>query len=113
MTIRDRGVLRWIGAALLALGLWFAGLTALTAAAEPTRNVIVLAPDRGKMMRAIASSDVALLDGSDRLLRVTGISRGFVAKLYASGAWLVLPARAGAGCITPPPAAAARNRARG
>ena len=112
-TSRARDIWRWIGWALLALGLWFSGLIALTVAAEPTQSVIVFAPDRERMISAISSSNVALLDGSVRTLRVTGASPGFVAKLYASGASLVLPARTGTGCLIPPPAAAARSRARG
>jgi hypothetical protein len=112
MIISARGIRIWIGGACVALGLWFTGLVALTVLAEPTRVVVVWAPDRDKMIVAVASADVALLDGSERLLRVTGSAPGFVARLYASGAWLVLPSRA-SGCITPPPVAAARNRARG
>jgi hypothetical protein len=96
----------------MALALWFAGVAMLTVLAEPTRAVIVFAPDRAAMMHTIAETDVALLDGSARMLSVTGPTPGFVAKLYGSGAWLVLPSRAG-GCITPPRAAAARNPARG
>lgn len=107
-----RNVWRWIGCAFLALGLWFAGLAGLTILAEPTSAVIVLTPDRHTMMTTIRSADVALLDGSDRLLSVAGRSPGFVAKLYASGAWLVLPSRM-SGCITPPRAAKARIPARG
>jgi hypothetical protein len=107
-----RNVWHWLGYALLALGLWFAGLVGLTILAEPTRAVIVFTPDRHTMMATIRSTDVALLDGSDRLLSVAGRSPGFVTKLYASGAWLVLPSRM-SGCITPPRAAKARNPARG
>jgi hypothetical protein len=103
---------RWAAGALAALGLWFAALIALTITAEPTRAVVLFAPDRTAMMTAVAAADVALLDGSDRMMNVAGASPGFVAKLYAAGAWLVLPSRA-SGCITPPPPAAARSQARG
>jgi hypothetical protein len=112
MTIRLHRILRWTGAASLTLGIWFAAMAALTVAVEPTDAVIVLSPDRQTMKAAVAGADVALLDGSERLLRVTGQSPGFVARLYASGAWLVLPARAGT-CITPPPGEAAQSRSRG
>jgi hypothetical protein len=112
MITRAHHVLLWIGSALAALVLWFAGLAAITVIAEPTRAVVVWAPDHTTMIGAIGGADVAMLDGSERLLSVTGSTPGFVAKLYAAGAWLVLPSRA-SGCVTPPPAATARNRARG
>lgn len=105
-------VMQWTGAALLALGIWFSGLVGLTLAAEPTRSVVVIAPDRTSMMKAVTDADVRLLDGSGRMLSVTGASPGFVARLYASGAWLVLPSRT-SGCVTPPPRAAAQSPARG
>jgi len=112
MIIKPRALIRWIGGATVVLALWFAALVALTAVAEPTRAVIVFAPDRAAMIAAVTAAKVELLEGSTRLLNVAGTSPGFVTELYANGAWLVLPARA-RGCITPPPRAAARNPARG
>lgn len=112
MIIDPHRLIRWIGGAVLSLGVWFAALIALTIAAEPTRAVVVFAPSHGAMMTAVASADVTLLNGSVRMLNVAGSSPGFVARLYASGAWLVLPARTG-GCVTAPPRAAAQSPARG
>lgn len=112
MITKSRTAIRWLAGAFLALAAWFAGLVALTALAEPTNAVIVFASDKTALIRAITNSDVALLDGSERMVRVSGRSPGFVAGLYASGAWLVLPARAG-GCVTPQRAQAVRNRANG
>lgn len=105
-------IVRWIGGAAAVLSLWFAALIALTAVAEPTRAVIVFAPDRATMISAVTAADVELLEGSARVLNVAGNSPGFVTKLYANGAWLVLPART-RGCITPPPRAAAQSQGRG
>jgi len=107
-----RPFMRWTGGALAVLALWFVAVVALTVIAEPTRAVIVFAPDRERMLTAIRSADVALLDGSERLLRVSGSSSGFVARLYASGALLVLPARP-SGCTTPPRATPVRGQVRG
>jgi hypothetical protein len=112
MTIRSHALTRWIGGVVLALGVWFTALIALTIAAEPTRMVVVFAPSRGAMMAAVASADVTLLNGSIRMLNVAGSSPGFVARLYASGAWLVLPTRT-SGCFTPPSRAAAQSPVRG
>jgi hypothetical protein len=105
-------LIRWTAGALAVLGLWFAAFVVLTVAAEPTRAVVVFAPGRNAMMTAVIAADVTLLDGSAHVLSVAGTSPGFVARLYAGGAWLVLPSRA-SGCVTPPPVAAARSLARG
>lgn len=99
MTIRGGALVSWFCGATAALGVWFAALTALTVTAEPTRAVVVFAPERAAVMIAVATADVTLIDGSDNVVRVAGSSPGFVAKLYAAGAWLVLPSRA-SGCVS-------------
>ena len=81
------------GAALL---IWFVGVAAMTAFVEPTAEVIVLAPAT-KAAALLSSARVAILDSPGGFLVVRGESPGFVRALYASGAWLVLPATSG-GC---------------
>jgi hypothetical protein len=99
MTIDCRSyALRWMRTVLAALGVWFGGLVALTLVAEPTSAVVVIAPHRDAVVNAVAGADVALLRGSEHMLFVAGLSPGFVAQLYAAGAWLVLPSRSG-GCM--------------
>jgi hypothetical protein len=111
ITSSRQHISRWLTGAFVAIAVWFAGLVVLTIVAEPTRAVVVFAPDRERVLHAIARSDVTLLDGSERMLNVAGSSPGFVARLYVAGAWLVLPARA-TGCITPPPPAQVRSQLR-
>ena len=81
-----------IKVALVTLPLWFAWVALITIAFEPTQNVIVLgAPG------AVTQAPVSLLDSRGGVLHLRGTQPGFVRELYASGAWLVLPATNG-GC---------------
>ena len=86
-------VARIAGGALL---IWFVGVAAMTAFVEPTAEVIVLAPAT-KAAALLSNARVAILDNPGGFLLVRGESPGFVQGLYASGAWLVLPATSG-GC---------------
>ena len=101
MTIEPSAqIRRWLAAAFAAMAFWLLGMTVLTAIAEPSRTVVVVAPDPQAVMRAVAGADVAMLDDTGSFLIVSGRSPGFVFQLYHAGAWLVLPARA-TGCIRP------------
>ena len=83
------------GATVLALAAWFAFLGAVAFAIEPSAEVIVWAP-RADM--PLAQAHVALIDAhGGGFMRLRGESPGFVRALYASGAWIVLPASRG-GC---------------
>ena len=112
MTIDCRScVLRWMRYVLAALGIWFGGIATLTVVAEPTSSVIVIAPHQGAVLNAVTGADVALLRSSGHMLLVAGLSPGFVAQLYAAGAWLVLPSRSGA-CIAAPSSSTTGSRCR-
>ena len=87
---------RFLGAALLVTSLWFAGLAAATALAEPTRRVAVFGPAE-TTLRALTQGDTRLVDGGTGYIIVQGQHAGFVRHLYAGGAWLVLPVITG-GC---------------
>jgi hypothetical protein len=82
---------------LLVLVLWFALLAGFTYQFAPTRFVLVVGPSESALLRAIARSDVAILEGSGSAFRVAGTSGDFVRQLYRAGAWLVLPVGSG-GC---------------
>jgi len=100
MTIDLRAIARTgrlAAGAIVALGVWFGGVAALTVAVEPTRTVVIFGRSPQAVIDAVAKSDVAVLGGSGRELTVTGTSPGFVRQLYAAGAWLVLPL-SGGGC---------------
>jgi hypothetical protein len=82
-------------AAPLALAAWFGGLALLTPLAEPTRDVLVFGPTT--TIATLPSAGASLVDVAAGWARVRREEPGFVARLYASGAWLVLPAFEG-GC---------------
>lgn len=100
-TTTDRSHVRplsFVACGALASVIWFGGLAVAARAFEPTDTVIVVA---GSDSAALASAaDVALLDASGAFVTVAGRSRGFVSRLYAAGAWLVLPVGSG-GCRRP------------
>jgi hypothetical protein len=82
---------------VLALGLWFGGLLLGAVAFEPTTAVMVYAPGGRGVIASARNADVDLLEASGSLFTVAGRNAGFVRRLYASGAWFVLPATGG-GC---------------
>jgi len=92
---RPFAALRFCGAACGVLVIWtvVAGLAAL---AEPSSTVTVFGP-QAKLMQAIRSSDVELVDAGRGFLIVRGRTAGFVKSLYSAGAWAVLPGGIG-GC---------------
>ena len=73
-----------------------AGLAVAIVAAEPTHSVIVFGPQE-TVLRAVASGSTRLVDAGTGFVIANGRDKGFVRKLYAAGAWLVLPASIG-GC---------------
>ena len=86
-----------IKAALFALAGWFAALALLTYAAEPSREVIAWVP-HARLAQTLSSAPVSVMEGrSGGFVRLRGDRPGFVRTLYASGAWMVLPAANG-GC---------------
>ncbi|HEY5830133.1 MAG: hypothetical protein ACAH24_22840 [Hyphomicrobiaceae bacterium] len=92
----ERRAARFLGAALLVVSIWFAGLAAATAVAEPTRMVAVFGPAE-TTLRALTQGDSRLVEGGNGYIVVQGQHAGFVRHLYAGGAWLVLPVTVG-GC---------------
>jgi hypothetical protein len=90
----DVGIGSLVAYALAVLAVWFAAVTTLTVAAEPTRTVVVFGGNAA-VLDAVVGSNVSLLGGSGRTLTVVGATPGFVRELYARGAWLVLPATGG------------------
>lgn len=84
--------------AVIALKVWFVGLSLATLFIGPGQTVVVLGPS-SLAFRAAARSDVAVLDGGAAYVLVRSDRAGFVRDLYANGAWLVWPAMGG-GCIS-------------
>jgi hypothetical protein len=90
-------LVRWAIGVAAAMSVWLVGVIVCTVAIEPTRTVMIIGPDRKSLVSVVERfGDIALVDGSDRSMIVSG-SPGFVRRLYTAGAWLVLPVRA-SGC---------------
>ena len=87
---------RFAGGAVLVMAVWFAGLAATAVMVEPTRSVVVFGPHQ-TTLRAVTSGSTRLVDAGTGFVIANGRDRGFVRRLYAAGAWLVLPAVSG-GC---------------
>jgi hypothetical protein len=81
---------------------WFGGLLIGAVVFEPTAAVMVYAPGGRAVIASARSADVDLLEASGSVFTVAGRNAGFVRRLYASGAWFVLPATGG-GCRKIPP----------
>jgi hypothetical protein len=78
---------------------WMAVLSALAFMSDA---VVAWVPP-GSLAQVLSSSPVSVVDAGARgFVVLRGSAPGFVAALYASGAWVVLPARRGGGCLTDP-----------
>ncbi len=102
---RQRGALRWgriAGATTLVLFGWLAVVVALTFGSAPGKSMAVIGtPSQAPAVipkangRVLASTDYVTIARSD--------DAGFVARLYAAGALLVLDAEQAGGCSGLPP----------
>jgi hypothetical protein len=90
-------ITRTAGRVAAALGAWAALVVAITAVAEPTRDAVIFGDPR-RALALLEGTDTRILDVGAHRTIVRGTAKGFVRELYANGAWLVLPARAG-GCL--------------
>ncbi|MCZ8300080.1 MAG: hypothetical protein O9315_07515 [Beijerinckiaceae bacterium] len=95
--IIDRQRPGWLAGAVLALAGWWSLLLVFPLLRAEPGAVTVIALSEARLLRAIAASDVALLEGSGRVMVLAGRSPGFVRQLYAAGGILVL-ATDGRGC---------------
>jgi hypothetical protein len=102
MTTEPLGTAQSLKAMSIALALWFGGVIMVTPVLEPTRDVLVFSPV--ETIAALPSAGATLLDASGSWTRVRRTETGFVRRLYAQGAWIVLPAFDG-GCNRPKPKA--------
>jgi hypothetical protein len=102
MTTEPASTAQSLKAMSIALGLWFGGLIVLPPVLEPTRDVLVFSP--AETIATLPATGAALLDTSAMWVRVRRTETGFVRRLYAQGAWIVLPAFEG-GCNRPKPKA--------
>lgn len=93
-TITDRGVP--VGGMLLALGVWFAGMSAAALVVQPGTIVAFGPPDR--LVAAAARVEGSLIGATRLSVTLRPGRAGAVVRLYREGAWLVWPSF-DTGCI--------------
>jgi hypothetical protein len=91
--------------ALVATG-WFAIVVALTFASAPGKSMAIVGPP-ARALAAVVKADGHVLASSSYVTIARSDDAGFVARLYAAGALLVLDAEQTGGCGGLPPKRAA------
>jgi hypothetical protein len=91
--------------ALVAAG-WFAIVVALTFASAPDKSMAIVGPP-ARALAAVVKADGRILTSSSYVTIARSDDAGFVARLYAAGALLVLDAEQAGGCGGLPPKRAA------
>ena len=112
MTIEGRPPSPWLrplgriaGAiALVACG-WFAIVVALTFGSAPGKSMAIIGPP-SQALAAVVRANGRILASNDYVTIARSDDAGFVARLYAAGALLVLDAEQAGGCSGLPPAIA-------
>ena len=83
-------ILRALGILIaVAIG-WFASMAAFMAVTEAAPAALVITPRAGFMQSA--PEDTRVMRGGGMVTVVVSEETGYVQRLYAAGAWLVLPA---------------------
>ena len=93
--------------ALVVLG-WLAVVVALTFGSAPGKSMAVVGP-QSQALAAIARANGRILASNDYVTITRSDDAGFVARLYAAGALLVLDAEQAGGCTGLPPSLAASS----
>jgi hypothetical protein len=91
--------------ALVAAG-WFAIVVALTFASVPGKSLAIVGPP-ARALAAVVKAEGHILTSSSYVTIARSDDAGFVARLYAAGALLVLDAEQAGGCGGLPPRRAA------
>lgn len=76
---------------------WLALVALLTFGASPGRSLAVIGP-QAQAIAAVANADGSVLASSAYVTIARSNAAGFVSRLYAAGALLVLDAEAAGGC---------------
>jgi hypothetical protein len=109
-----RNVRRWgriAGAIALVIVGWLVVVVALTFGSAPGKSMAVIGPP-SQALAAISRANGRILASNDYFTIARSDDKGFVARLYAAGALLVLDAEQAGGCTgLPPPGAASSWRA--
>jgi hypothetical protein len=94
--------------ALVACG-WLAVVIALTFGSAPGKSMAVIGPP-SQTLAVITKANGRILSASDYVTIARSDDAGFVARLYAAGALLVLDAEQAGGCSGLPPAPSLRTK---
>ena len=108
---RQRGAWRWgriAGAVTLVICGWLAVVVALTFGSPPGKSMAVIGPP-SQALAAIAKANGRILTSNDYVTIARSDDAGFVARLYAAGALLVLDAEQAGGCSGLRPSRAASS----
>ncbi|WOH68337.1 hypothetical protein [Bradyrhizobium sp. BWA-3-5] len=88
---------RIAAAVALVIGGWFTVIVALTFGSAPGKSMAVVGPP-SQTLAAIAKANGRILASNDYFTIARSDDVGFVARLYAAGALLVLDAEQAGGC---------------
>jgi hypothetical protein len=102
---RQRSAVRWgriAGAIGLVICGWVAVVVALTFGSAPGKSMAIIGPP-SQALAVIARAEGRVLASSDYVTIARSDDTGFVGRLYAAGALLVLDAEQAGGCSGLPP----------
>jgi hypothetical protein len=102
---RRRSARRWgriVGAVALVVFGWLAVIVALTFGSPPGKSMAIVGPP-SQALAAIAKADGRIIASNNYFTIARSSDSGFVARLYAAGALLVLDAEQAGGCSGLPP----------
>ena len=103
---------RIAGAAAVVIVSWLAVVVALTFGSAPGKSMAIVGPP-SQALAVVAKANGRILASNDYFTIARSDDAGFVARLYAAGALLVLDAEQAGGCSgLPPPGAASSWRAK-
>ena len=109
MTIKARRVLRGLGLATLICAGWLGVLAGVARVSDAAPALIV---PLGPQTLTQLTEDMRIVDATDHTLTLRSDEAGLAKRLYASGAWLVLPAGL-TGCLQITKESAAKTAASG
>jgi len=104
MTTDGRKLPRIAGAIALIAGGWLAVVVALTFGSAPGKSMAIIGP-QAEALAAVVQANGRILSSNDYVTIARSDEAGFVARLYAAGAMLVLDAEQAGGCSGLPSAA--------
>ena len=107
--IHTRPLGRIAGAVALVIGGWLGVVIALTFGSAPGKSMAIIGPP-AQALAAVASANGRILASNDYVTIARSDDTGFVAKLYAAGALLVLDAEQAGGCSGLPPSSSLRAK---